>query len=253
VIAPEEDTKILLPRDARSSLRATTFEALTRSLSLDATSKREETMIHPGDTLENPVTGEVLIFHRTSAESNGESVLVETIVRPDGFVAAAHVHPNQSERFEVLAGVLGLRLGNQQLLAKPGDVALVAPGTPHKFWNAGHHEARFLCEVRPALDFESLIETMFTLAAEGKTNSKGLPNPLRLAVIAEAHFDTVRLPFPPASLQRAALAVGAPLGRMLGYRKTNTRRPADGGAHSHPARTYDRGRPDKAGPTRSRP
>jgi hypothetical protein len=61
---------------------------------------------------------------------------------------------------------------------------------------------------------------MFTLAAEGKTNRKGMPNPLRLAVIAKAHFDTVRLPFPPAVLQRAALALAAPLGRVFGYRET---------------------------------
>jgi hypothetical protein len=39
-------------------------------------------------------------------------------------------------------------------------------------------------------------------------------------VIARAHFNTVRLPFPPAWLQRAALALGAPLGRLLGYRAT---------------------------------
>jgi hypothetical protein len=64
---------------------------------------------------------------------------------------------------------------------------------------------------------------MFTLANEGKTNRKGLPNPLRLAVIAKAHFDTVRLPFPPAALQRIALAIGAPLGRALGYPETATR------------------------------
>jgi hypothetical protein len=76
--------------------------------------------------------------------------------------------------------------------------------------------------VRPALQFESLIETMFTLAAEGKTNRKGMPNPLRLAVIAKAHFDTVRLPFPPAVLQRAALALAAPIGKALGYRETVT-------------------------------
>jgi quercetin dioxygenase-like cupin family protein len=177
-------------------------------------------MIHPGDRLENPVTGEVLIFHRTSRETDGEAVLVETIVRPGGFVTAAHVHPHQTERFEVLEGLLGLRAGEKELLAGPGDVATAAPGTPHRFWNAGEGEARFLCQVRPALEFESLIETMFTLAAEGKTNRKGLPNPLRLAVIAKAHFDTVRLPFPPAWLQRAALAVGAPLGRLLGYRPT---------------------------------
>jgi quercetin dioxygenase-like cupin family protein len=177
-------------------------------------------MIRPGDRLENPITGEVLVFHRTSEETGGESVLVETIVRPDGFVAAAHVHPYQTEHFEVLEGLLGLRVGDKELVAKPGNVVTVAPGTPHRFWNAGESQARFLCEVRPALQFESLIETMFTLAADGRTNRKGLPNPLRLAVIARAHFDTVRLPFPPAVLQRAALAVGAPLGRALGYQAT---------------------------------
>ncbi len=83
-----------------------------------------------------------------------------------------------------------------------------------------------MCEVRPALQFESLVETMFALAADGKTNRKGMPNPLRLAVIARAHFDTVRLPFPPAWMQRAGLALGAPLGWLLGYRPTYE--PADG-------------------------
>jgi quercetin dioxygenase-like cupin family protein len=177
-------------------------------------------MIHQGDRLENPVTGEVLVFHRTSEETNGEAVLVETIVRPGGFVAAAHVHPHQTERFEVVEGLLGLRVGEKEILASPGDVAVVRAGTPHRFWNAGNGVARFLCEVRPALQFESLIETMFTLAAEGKTNRKGMPNPLRLAVIAKAHFDTVRLPFPPAWVQHAALVLAAPLGQALGYRPT---------------------------------
>jgi mannose-6-phosphate isomerase-like protein (cupin superfamily) len=177
-------------------------------------------MINAGDRLENPVTGETLIFHRTSRETGGEAVVVETIVRRDGFVAAAHVHPHQSERFEVLQGLLGLRVGDNDLVVGPGDVITVAPGTPHRFWNMGREDARFLCEVRPALGFESLIETMFTLAAEGKTNRKGLPNPLRLAVIARAHFDTVRLPAPPPFLQRAGLLLGAPLGRLLGYKPT---------------------------------
>jgi quercetin dioxygenase-like cupin family protein len=194
-------------------------------------------MIRPGDRLENPVTGEVLVFHRTSEQTNGESVLVETIVQPHGFVAAAHVHPYQTERFEVVQGLLGLRVGDEELVARPGDVAVVAPGTAHHFWNAGEEEARFFCEVRPALQFESLIETMFTLAAEGKTNLKGLPNPFRLAVIARAHFDTVRLPSPPAAIQRAALAVAAPVGKAVGYEATRNR------PRSRPTRRYDRGRP----------
>jgi mannose-6-phosphate isomerase-like protein (cupin superfamily) len=198
-------------------------------------------MIRPGDRLENPVTGEVLIFHETASETGGRLVRVETIVRPDGFVAAAHVHPAQSERFTFLDGAVGLRVGATTLLVGEGDETVVPARTPHRFWNAGSEEARFMCEIRPALQFESLIETMFTLAAEGKTNERGLPGPLQLAVIAEAHFDTVRLPFPPASLQRAALAVGAPLGRMLGYRDRISR---------GPERSFDRGRPHDSRPPR---
>jgi quercetin dioxygenase-like cupin family protein len=177
-------------------------------------------MIRTGDTIENQVTGERITFVATSHDTNGEAVVIETMVKPDGFVAAAHVHPSQSERFAVVAGTLGLKAGRKKHELGPGDIITVEPGTPHRFWNAGEDEARFVCEVRPALQFESLLETMFALAADGRTNRKGMPNPLRLAVIAKRHFDTVRLPFPPAWMQRAGLALGAPLGRLAGYRAT---------------------------------
>jgi hypothetical protein len=49
-------------------------------------------------------------------------------------------------------------------------------------------------------------------------------------VIANAHFDDVRLPFPPAWLQRLGLALGAPVGRILGFRPTY-----DGGAPEQPS------------------
>jgi mannose-6-phosphate isomerase-like protein (cupin superfamily) len=174
-------------------------------------------VIHAGDTIENPVTGETLIFRQTSRETNGEAIVVETLVQPHGFVAAAHVHPSQEERFEVLRGSVGFKVGRKKLVAGPGQRVTVPAGTAHKFWNAGDDVAHFVCEVRPALQFESLLETMFALAADGRTNRKGMPNPLQLAVIANAHFDTVRLPFPPALLQRIALALGSPLGRAVGY------------------------------------
>ena len=177
-------------------------------------------MIHAGDTIENPVTGERLVFKKTSADTNGEYVLFECFVEPSGFVAAAHVHPFQQERFQVLDGTVMFRIDGQELEAEPGDTILVAAGRKHQFWNASDQEVRFSCEVRPALQFEQLIETMFSLARAGKTNRKGMPNPLRLAVIARAHFDTVRLPFPPVWMQRVGLALGAPLGRLLGFGPT---------------------------------
>jgi quercetin dioxygenase-like cupin family protein len=177
-------------------------------------------MITTGQSLRNPVTGETLVFHKTSADTNGEAVVVETFVEPNGAVAAAHVHPAQEELFEVLGGAIEFQLGQRTLVAGAGDRILVAPGTPHRFRNVGEETAHFVCEVRPALQFEQLIETMFGLAADGKVNRKGMPNPLRLAVIARHHFGDVRLPFPPAWLQRLGLAFGAPLGRLLGYRAT---------------------------------
>ena len=45
-----------------------------------------------------------------------------------------------------------------------------------------------------------------------------MPNPLQLAVVARHHFDDVRLPFPPAWIQKLGLIAGAPTGRLLGYR-----------------------------------
>jgi mannose-6-phosphate isomerase-like protein (cupin superfamily) len=177
-------------------------------------------MIRTGDTIENPVTGERITFLATSRDTDGEAVVIETVVQPGGFVAAAHVHPSQSERFAVAEGTLGLKVGGKKLTLGPGDVAVVDAGTAHKFWNVGEEPVRFSCEVRPALQFESLLETMFALAADGKTGRKGRPNPLRLAVIAKAHFDTVRLRFPPAWIQAAGLALGSPLGRLLGYEAT---------------------------------
>ena len=177
-------------------------------------------MIRKGDTLVNPVTGEHVTFLKTAADTDGDYVLIEVTVDPDGFVAAAHVHPSQEERFQVLRGTVGFKIGGKKQVAGPGTRVTVPAGTPHKFWNAGEETAQFVCEIRPALQFESRLETMFALANDGKTNRKGMPNPLRLAVIANAHFDPVRLPFPPDWMQAAGLALGAPLGRLLGYEAT---------------------------------
>jgi quercetin dioxygenase-like cupin family protein len=178
------------------------------------------TSIRAGDTIENPVTGETIHFLRTAADTAGELVEIEVTVQADGAVAAAHVHPYQSERFEVIEGTLEFRRGREKVVAGPGDVVTVEPGTVHSFRNAGETAARFRCEVRPALQFERFLETMFALAADGKTSKKGMPSPLRLAVIANAHFDDVRLPHVPAFAQKAALVTGSALGRLAGFTPT---------------------------------
>ena len=174
-------------------------------------------MFRTGDTIENPVTGERLVFRATAAETDGAVTVFDTYVQPEGAVAAAHYHPIQAERFEVVSGTIGMKVAGEKLELGPGHAVTIEPGTPHKFWNAGDDVLHFVAEVRPSLRFEEMIETMFSLAADGKTNKKGMPNPLRMAVIAAAYRDIIRLPFPPARVQDLGLALGAPLGRLLGY------------------------------------
>ena len=176
-------------------------------------------MITTGQSLRNPVTGETLVFRTTSADSNGERVVVEAYVEPNGAVAAAHVHPAQEELFEVLAGELQFRLG-KQIVAKPGYGALVPAGTPHRFENAGEETAHFVCEVTPALGFEQLIETMFSLAARRQGQQEGDAQPAAARGYRPPPFRRRAAAVPPAWLQRLGLAFGAPLGRMLGFKPT---------------------------------
>jgi mannose-6-phosphate isomerase-like protein (cupin superfamily) len=184
-------------------------------------------MIRTGDVIHNSITGETIRFVETAADTDGERVVIDVLVEPNGFVASAHLHPYQTEVFEVTDGELTFKLGKEIVVATAGESVTVGPKTAHQFWNASETAARFRCTVTPALQFEQLLETMFGLANDGKTNAKGLPNPLRLAVIANNHFDDVRLPFPPAWVQKLGLVTGAPVGRLLGYRRTYA--PAEAG------------------------
>ena len=166
-------------------------------------------MIRTGDSIANPVTGETVTFQRTSADSDGELVVAEVTLERGGSAAGVHVHPNQTETFQILDGTLGFRLGRERLSATTGETVVVKAGTAHAFWNTGEGRARFLCEIRPALGFERLLETMFALARDGKTDGRGLPHPLRLAAIVDHHRDDVQLPILPLSVQRLAAKIGA--------------------------------------------
>src|ERR687897_2115192 len=98
--------------------------------------------IQPGQTLENPVTGERFTFTDTAATTGGELLAFELALRPGGAVPIPHVHPIQAERFEVIAGRMRFRIGLRRRLAGPGDVVEVAPGVLHGFANAGDGGAR---------------------------------------------------------------------------------------------------------------
>jgi quercetin dioxygenase-like cupin family protein len=164
-------------------------------------------MIKPGDTLENPVTGERFTFVHTAASTGGALLAFDFALRPGGAVPLPHVHPIQTERFEVVSGTLRFRVGRRKLIAGPGEVVEVAPGVVHSFANAGEEEARLRVEVRPALAMEAMFAEVVAMAEAGRMTKRGLPrNVFELAALARRYDQEAHAPLLSVGVQRLLLA-----------------------------------------------
>ena len=176
-------------------------------------------IISPGQTLENPVTGERFTFTDTAATTDGELLAFDFALRPGAAVPIAHVHPIQTERFEVTSGRMRFRVGRRTVIAEAGDVVEVEPGTPHSFANDGDDEATLRVEVRPALAMERMFADVIAMARAGRMTRRGMPrNLLDLALLARTYDREAHAPLLGVRLQRILLA---PL-VFLARRRTNS-------------------------------
>jgi mannose-6-phosphate isomerase-like protein (cupin superfamily) len=71
----------------------------------------------------------------------------------------AHVHPLQTESFEVLSGSYTLVVDDEERVLGPGDRAEVPPGTPHSGWTEGATTLRIT--FTPALRWEQFVRRLF--------------------------------------------------------------------------------------------
>jgi mannose-6-phosphate isomerase-like protein (cupin superfamily) len=175
-----------------------------------------------GDELENPVTGERAVVREGADDTGGDHLLVDLFVRPGGRVPLPHLHPTLTETFEVIEGRVGVVVDGRRTVACRGERVTVPPGTVHDWWNGGESEAHALVEVRgPGVArFEVLLATFWALARDGKSNRRGVPNPLQLAVTVREFSDVFRVAKPAPWIQAVVFGMLAPIGRALGYRPT---------------------------------
>ncbi len=177
-------------------------------------------MSRAGDVTENPVTGERAVVRVGTEETNGDLLVVDLFVRPGGAVVGEHLHPVTEERFTVVSGKVGFSVDGRREVAEPPRQLVVPPHTPHDWWNAGDETAHVRVEIRPAARFEEMIGTLFGLARDGKTDAKGRPHLLQLALFALEFDDVLRLTRPPRFVQQTLFTVLTPVARLLGYRGT---------------------------------
>lgn len=176
-------------------------------------------MARAGEELTNAVTGLRTVLRTTAADSGGELLQVDWIGEPRWTTGPDHIHRRQEERFEVLAGQLGLRVDGVETVHGAGDVIVAAAGVPHAAWNAGEEQVHVLVDFRPALRTETAFEALAGLARDGKTTKTGVPrNPLRAALILREFDDEFALASPPRAIQRIVLTPLAAVGRLFGLR-----------------------------------
>lgn len=164
--------------------------------------------------MENRNSGERFIWRRTTAQTGGRSISFELEIAPGGAVPAAHRHPAAAERFEILAGQIALRTGEQVQILRSGRVAVPA-GTPHAWWNAGDGQARVLVTFDPALHLEGMFRSSLAVIEAGRVDRRGRPDPLSIAALLAEFPEEIALANP--ALDRVLRAL-APVARLLGHR-----------------------------------
>src|SRR3954464_9322513 len=176
--------------------------------------------VRAGDSLENPVTGELATMLKSPYDGGDPSLESELHVRPGGAVVGEHIHHTIDERFTVVSGTIGYKLDGREGTATAGDIVEIPRGSWHDWWNAGDDELVARVYVSDGRRFIQMIENLFGLAADGHTNAKGLPGPLQLAMFATEFSDVLTMKRPPAAIQKLVFGILVPIAKARGYHAT---------------------------------
>lgn len=168
--------------------------------------------------IENPVLGDKARFLVTAEDSKGEVMRGEMWLKPLAQGPPLHYHPIQSETFEVKSGKLGLEVNGKKMLLGPGEKYTIDPNTAHKWYNAGEEELFMIAELRPALKTEFFLESMYSLAVQGKVNKEGLPGTLQFAALLNECPGELYIVGPPIPIQKFMAKVIGGFAKLIGYK-----------------------------------
>lgn len=153
-----------------------------------------------GQVIHNPISGESFTFLKTAEETNGAYFQFEWRLKPDGLMPFAHVHPCQTETFEVLQGEMSVLISHAVHVVKAGETITVPAGAVHQPMNPKRQELVVRVTFRPALNADLALETICALA-----------------VMSDTYPDDDELAAPPVPAQNV-LKFAAMLSHLASYR-----------------------------------
>lgn len=153
----------------------------------------------------------------TVVSATDEALVVEAAYGPGGSPPPKHFHPDQDERFEILAGTLNFRLGSTERELEAGEQIDVPRGIAHQVWNPHDASARVRWTTSPAGRTERWFRAIDRLHHEAGGER---PSALAFATLLSEYRDTFRLAVGPDPLVGPAIAGLGAIGRLRGHKPT---------------------------------
>jgi quercetin dioxygenase-like cupin family protein len=175
-------------------------------------------MAYRNKVLVNPRTGQTIRFLQTGNDTGGRFLEMESAFAPGSKQPPLHYHPHQDEFFSILSGKLTVNLNGHLKTYTTGDRLHIPTNVVHAMWNESAHPAVVNWQVSPALNTENFLEILMGLAAEGRTNERGMPGLLEIALIAHKFDNIFRLARPSFLVQKMVFFTLIPIAFVLGYK-----------------------------------
>ncbi len=174
-------------------------------------------MAYPGQRITNPATGEYIEFVATAKETNGAYTSFHMLQKAGGFKPVMHIHTRQDETFSVLQGELTCILNGEKHIVPAGSTVILPKAVPHTHYNEGIGDLLLLQTVSPSLDFDTVLENLIGLSAEGQLPN-GEPKFLQVMVWLRHFQSKTYLAKVPVAVQNTLAFILAPAARLLGYK-----------------------------------
>ncbi len=163
------------------------------------------------------VEGEELTFVGVHHDERGPWLEVRNRVSPEKG-PPMHVHHRQEEGLTVEQGRIGYQIeGEEPEYAGVGETVIFAPGTPHRFWNAGTEDLVCTGFIRPPENGEYFLTEIYDST---NRSGNGRPDPFDAAWLLHRYRSEFDMLVIPGFVKKVIFPLQRTIGRLTGrYRR----------------------------------
>ncbi|MBR9918582.1 cupin domain-containing protein [bacterium] len=161
---------------------------------------------------------EILIITESGKDNGGTLTLFEGKDDP-GIGPPEHIHFLQEEKIVLLKGEMRAKTPEGEFDLEIGKEYFFEAGQPHVFWNTGTEQNHYSGHLKPACNWEYIIEHVYASANEAKDVKPGPFDAAYLLTKYKSEIDLLVIPKPVKKIVFPILyAIGSITGKYKKYK-----------------------------------